>query len=53
MVRQHRLRIGLLYLILCFLEDKYRTGDCVCQGHFRILVRNICLYFMVIMEIGI
>ena len=54
-VFQHRLYdwIGLFNFVLCHLEDKYRTGDCICQGHFRILVRNVCLYFMVIMEIDV
>lgn len=33
------------YFVLCHLEDKYRTGDCICQYHFRIFVRNICLHF--------
>jgi hypothetical protein len=38
------------YFVLCHLEDKYRTRDCICQYHFRIFVRNICLYFMIIIK---
>ena len=41
------------YFVLCHLEDKYRTGDCICQYHYRIYVQKVCLYFMVIMEIDV
>ena len=35
-VHQHRLYDldRSFYFVLCHLEDKYRTGDCVCQHFF-------------------
>ena len=40
-VRQHRLYDldRSLYFVLCHLEDKYRTRDCICQYCFVYMFR--------------